>query len=147
MAEVPPILLSAVICDRVIFDKVSGMPSLINIIQNINSPKFPIRHGQLVFFCEMTDGHGTTNMRIRLIDAQKNDEIIFEQQGAVEFKSVKQIVTLAMNLQGIVFPTPGEYRIQLFAEEHLLGERRVICRKMRLPLEDRCPKPQSQPEV
>ena len=35
MAEVPPILLSAVICDKVIFDKMTGSPSLISIIQNI----------------------------------------------------------------------------------------------------------------
>ncbi len=146
MAEVPPILLSAVICDRVIFDKISGKPSLINIIQHINAPQYPIRHGQLVYFCEMTDGHGTTNMKIKLIDAQDNDKVLFEQRGTVEFKNVQQIVTLAMNMQGVIFPTPGEYRFQLFAEEHLLGERRVICRKIQLPPKDQGSAPQSQPE-
>lgn len=146
MAEVPPMLLSAVICDRVIFDKISGMPSLINIIQHINAPQYPIRHGQLVYFCEMTDGHGTTNMKIRLIDAQDNDKVLFEQRGTVEFKSVQQIVTLAMNMQGIAFPTPGEYRFQLFAEEQLLGERRVICRKVQLPPKDQGSAGQAPPE-
>ena len=43
MTEVPPILLSAVICDRVIFDKITGMASLINIVGNINAPKYPVR--------------------------------------------------------------------------------------------------------
>ena len=31
MTEVPPILLSAIICDRVIFDKLTGMPSIMEL--------------------------------------------------------------------------------------------------------------------
>lgn len=130
MSEVPPIPLSTIICDKVIFDKVTGSPSLINIIQNINAPRYPVRYWQLVFFCEMTNGHGTTNSKIRLVDEQQDDKVIFEQSGNVEFKSVKQIVTLAVNLQGVVFHHPGEYRFELLAGENLIGQRRIVCRKV-----------------
>lgn len=133
MAGIQPILLSAIICDRVIFDKVSGMPSIINIIQTINSPKYPARHGQIIFFCELTNGHGSTRAKVRLVDIQQDDKIIFEQDGEIQFKDVKQIVTLVVNLQGIVFPRPGEYCFQLFSNDHLLGERRIVCRKIKLP--------------
>lgn len=133
MTEVPPILLSAIICDRVIFDRISNMPSVINIIQNINAPKYPVRYWQIVFFCELTNGHGKTKTKVRLVDDQEREKIMFEQEGIVEFKDVKQIVTLAVNLQGAVFPHPGEYRFQLFAEDTLLGERRIVCRKVDLP--------------
>ena len=133
MTAIQPILLSAITCDRVIFDKVSGMPSVIDIVQNINARKYPARHPQIVFFCEMTNGHGTTQAKIRLVDAQEDEKVIFEQEGTVQFKDVKQIVTLAMNLQGIVFPGPGEYRFQLFTGGHLIGERRITCRKIELP--------------
>ena len=129
MTEVPPVLLSAIICERVIFDKITGMPSLINIIQNINAPNYPIRHW-LVFFCELTNGHGDTNTKVRIVDAEQDDRIIFEQSGTVQFADVKQTVTLAVNLQGIMFPEPGEYSFQLFSEENLLGERRISLRKI-----------------
>ena len=132
MSEIPPVLLSAIVCDRVIFDKVTGMPSLINIIQAINAPKYPIRNF-LVFFCELTNGHGKTQTSIRIVDAQDDNKVIFEQKGTVEFRDVKQIVTLAIALQGIAFPQPGEYRFQLYAEQSLLCERSVICRKVELP--------------
>jgi len=132
MSSVPPILLSAVICDRVIFDRITGMPSLINIIQTINAPKYPIRN-IIVFFCELTNGHGVTNATVKLVNAQKEDQVLFEQKGQVEFKDVQQIVTLAVNLHGVVFPQPGEYRFQLFAEQQLLGERKVICRQVQFP--------------
>jgi len=133
MTEIQPILLSAITCGRVLFDKVSGMPSIIDIVQTINAQKYPARHSQIVFFCELTNGHGTTKVKIRLIDAQEEERYIFEKEGTVQFRDVKQIVTVAMDLHGVVFPRPGEYRFQLFAGGYLLGERRIICRKIELP--------------
>ena len=134
MMEVQPLLLSAIICDRVIFDKVSGMPSIIDIVQTINAPKYPSRYGQLVFFCELTDGHGRNNAKIRMVDVEKDERVIFEQDGEVVFQDAKQVVTLIMNLRGIVFPEPGEYRFQIFTNGTLLGERRIICRKIDIPM-------------
>ncbi|OHB77626.1 MAG: hypothetical protein A2Z25_05850 [Planctomycetes bacterium RBG_16_55_9] len=133
MTDIQPILLSAITCNRVIFDKISGMPSVIDIVQTIDAPRYPARHPQIVFFCELTNGHGTTKTQVRLVDAQDEEKPIFERTGTVRFENVKQIVTLAVNLQGIVFPRPGEYRFQLFAGEYLLGERRIICRQIKLP--------------
>jgi hypothetical protein len=133
MTEIQPILLSAITCNRVIFDKVSGMPSIIDIVRTINAPRYPARHPQIVFFCELTNGHGTTKAKIKLVDAQEEEKCIFEKEGEVQFKDVKQIVTLVMDLHGIVFPRPGEYHFQLFAGGYLLGERRISCRKIKLP--------------
>ncbi|MHC4510477.1 MAG: DUF6941 family protein [Planctomycetota bacterium] len=138
MTDIQPILLSAVTCGRVIFDKVSGMPSVIDIVQTIDAQRYPARHPQIVFFCELTNGHGTTETKVRLVDAQEEEKVIFERAGKVRFEDVKQIVTLAVNLQGLVFPRPGEYRFQLLAGDHLLGERRIVCRKVELP-----PKPKT----
>jgi len=133
MSEVTPILLSEMICDRVIFDRLSGMPSIINIIQTINAPRYPVRHDQLIFFCEMTNGHGSTKIKIRLVDLAEQEKVIFEQAQPVDFKDVRQIVTVAINLMGIVFQHTGEYRFQLFANDTLLGERSVVCRQITLP--------------
>ncbi|MFA5553288.1 MAG: hypothetical protein WDA68_01855 [Phycisphaerae bacterium] len=133
MAEIAPVLLSAIVCDRVIFDRFSGMPSLINILQTINAPKFPVRTGQVVFFCELTNGHGKTSLRVRLVDAKQDEKVVFQKDGVVEFKDVRQVLTLAIGLHGIVFEHPGEFRFQLFAAERLLGERCVMCQQIQMP--------------
>ena len=130
MTGLQPILLSAITCNRVILDKVSGMPSVIDIVQTVNAWRYPARCPQIVFFCELTNGHGTTAVRVRLVDSQEEDRVIFEKDGTVAFEDVRQIVTLAMDLHGIVFPSPGEYRFQLFTGGDLLGERRIMCRKV-----------------
>jgi hypothetical protein len=133
MDEIAPILLSSIVCDRVIFDRISGMPSIINIIQTINAPKYPVRHDQLIYFCEMTNGHGVTRLKIRLVDIDNQDKVIFEQGQPVDFKDVRQTVTVAINLMGVVFQHTGEYRFQLFANDTLLGERSLICRQVAMP--------------
>jgi hypothetical protein len=140
--EIAPILLSSIVCDRVIFDRISGMPSIINIIQTINAPRYPVRHDQLIYFCEMTNGHGVTHLKIRLVDAQSQDKVIFEQGQSVDFKDVRQTVTVAINLMGIVFQHTGEYRFQLFAHDTLLGERSVVCRLVNMPQQ---PPPPAEP--
>jgi hypothetical protein len=133
MEKVAPILLSQMICERVIFDRITGMPSIINIIQNINAPAYPVRQNQIIFFCELTNGHGNTNLKIRLVDIDNQDKVVFEQAQVVNFKDVKQVVTLAINMMGIVFHHTGEYRFQLFANDTLLGERSIICRQITMP--------------
>jgi hypothetical protein len=133
MEEIAPILLSSIVCDRVIFDRISGMPSIINIIQTINAPRYPVRHDQLIYFCEMTNGHGVTHLKIRLVDIANQDKAIFEQGQPVDFKDVRQTVTVAINLMGVVFQHTGEFRFQLFANDTLLGERSVICRQVAMP--------------
>ena len=82
------------------------------------------------------NGHGKTTTTIKLINAQKEDQVLFDQNGQVEFKDVRQTVTVAVNLHGVVFPEPGEYRFQLLADNQLLGERKVFCRQVQMPPKD-----------
>lgn len=133
----PPVLLSAIICDRVIFDRLTGMPSIIGVLQTISAPKYPARHGRLAFFCELTNGHGEVRITTRLVDVKEDDQIIFEQTVKSKFVDVKQVVALGFGVEGIVFPHPGEYRFQIYAGTNLLGERRIICRQIPLQRGDK----------
>ncbi|MBN1806836.1 MAG: hypothetical protein JW837_16430 [Sedimentisphaerales bacterium] len=127
----PPVLLSAIICDRIIFDSFTGMPTIVGVLQTISAPKYPARHGRLAFFCELTNGHGKTNITVKLVDLQQEDQTILEQTVPAQFVDVKQVVALGLGFEGIIFPHPGEYRFQFYAGTNLLGERRVICRQIK----------------
>jgi len=129
----PPLLLSAIICDRVIMDSVTRTPSIIGIVHTISAPKYPARHYRLTFFCQLTNGHGKTQITVRLVDVQQQDKTMFEQTVEREFRDVNQVAGLTFGIEGIVFPHPGEYRFQIYAGTNLLGERRIICREIKLP--------------
>jgi len=128
----PPILLSAMVCERVILDAVSRMPSVICITETISAPKYPARHARLSFFFELTNGHGPTKVVVRLVDVQQNDKILLESEGLVKFKNVRQVVGQTFCFDGFVFPHPGEYRFQIYAQNEPIGERRVVCRQIKL---------------
>jgi hypothetical protein len=102
------------------------------IVQTISAPNYPARHARIAFFAELTNGHGQVNCKVKLVDIKEEDKVIWEKTIPVNFEDVKQNQNLVCDLQGLVFPHEGEYRFQLWAEEHLLGERRIICRKIEL---------------
>ena len=128
----PPVLLSAIVCDRVIIDSLTGMPSIIGVLQTVSAVKYPARHARLAFFCELTNGHGKAKITTRLVDVQQGDQTVLEQTVEGEFINVKQVVALQFGFEGIIFPHPGEYRFQIYDGTNLLGERRIICRQIQL---------------
>jgi len=133
----PPILLSAIICDMVIIDRISDKPSIIGAFETINAPRYPARHPRLVFFCQLTNGRGRTNVSIKLVDVEEEDKLLFVATGKYEFKDIRQVANMTFDIGGIVFPHPGEYRFQIFVDAELLGERRIICRQVKLPSGDK----------
>jgi len=129
----PPVLLSVIICDLVIIDRITDRPSIICAFEAISAPRYPARHARLALFCQLTNGHGKTRITVRLVDVQEEDKTLFEQTFEQEFKDVRQVANLTFEIGGIVFPHPGEYRFQVYAGTEFLGERRVICRQIELP--------------
>jgi hypothetical protein len=128
----PPVLLAVIICDQVILDRISQKASIIGAFENISAEKYPARHPRLAFFCQLTNGRGKTKVTITLVDVEKGDEVIFEQMVEPEFKDVRQVVNLTFDISGLVFPRPGEYRFKICTGTEFLGERRIICRQIKL---------------
>lgn len=131
----PPILLSVIICDQVIIDSMTQKPSIIGAFESLSAAKYPARHHRLAFFCQLTNGRGKTKITVSLVDVQEEDNIMFQQVIEPEFSDIRQVINLTFDISGIVFPHPGEYRFQISAGTEFLGERRIICRQIKLPSE------------
>ena len=129
----PPLLVSAIICDQVIFDQATKKPSVIGAFETINAPKYPARHARLSFFCQLTNGHGKTEVGIKLIDITNEEKELFSGTVWRDFVDVRQVASLSFAVSGIVFPHPGEYRFQIYAGSEFLGERSIICRELEMP--------------
>ena len=127
MAQVPPVALSTIVCERVLFDAPTKTSSVIGIIDRIFAPQYPIRFPRLFFFVEMTNGHDTTELEVRLIDSQNDEKIIIQQRATVKVPDVKSIVSVVMAFEGLAFNHPGEYYFQLFAAGQILTTRRLLC--------------------
>jgi hypothetical protein len=127
MAHVPPIVLSTIVCERVLFDAPTKTSSLIGIVDRILAPQYPIRFPRLFFFAEMTNGHDTTEVEVRLVDTSDNDKIVLSQKAQINFPDVKSNVSVVLVFEGLGFNHPGDYYFQLFAADQLLSSRRLVC--------------------
>ena len=126
----PPELLSAVVCDMVIVDALTGKGTVVGIFDTINAFEYPVRHNALFVFCQLTNGRGRVKVRIQIVDLQDEEKILCESTVEQEFIDVRQVANVVLGVNGLVFPHPGEYRVQVFAGTDFLGERRIICKQV-----------------
>ncbi len=120
-----PDILSLLVCDQIITDRMTGKQSLIGMFSTIHTAGFPVTHPQLCVHVSMTDGRGKTSLTIQIVDAEEARTPVVRGEGVVDFKNPRAIANLSLQFHGLTFPQPGEYRVQLFCDGALLREARL----------------------
>jgi hypothetical protein len=120
-----PEVLSLLVCDQIITDRVTGKQSLIGLFSVIHALRYPVTHPQLAVFASLTGGHGEVGLTIRVVDANEARRPLVEGRGAVQFATPLAIANIALQFHGMTFAEPGEYRVQLLSEGELLREARL----------------------
>jgi hypothetical protein len=81
----------------------------------------------ICIYAALTDGRGKTPIDLKLVYVDNEDEVIAEAEGEIDFSDARVVAEIIMQLHGLEFPRPGEYRFQLFGNiNELLMERRLI---------------------
>ena len=142
MNRPPPEVLSLIVCDQIITDRLTGKQSLIGMFSRVHARRFPTAHPQLCVFASLTEGRGQIELLMRIVDANEARRPIVEGRGKVEFKDPRAIAHLALQFHGLTFPEPGEYRVQLYSGGELLREARLEL----FLVKPRPPKPPDSPE-
>jgi len=120
-----PDVIALLVCDQIITDRLTGKQSLIGMFSKVHAVGFPATHPQLAVFVALTDGHGRTELTIRIVDSNDARPPIVEGRGGVDFKNPRAIANLALQFHGLTFPAAGEYRVQLWSGSELLREARL----------------------
>jgi len=121
----PPAALCLLVCDDMIIDQETGKHSLIGIFDRIGAPQFPARHHRLSLYIELTNGHGQYDIKVGLMDVKADEEVI-SIGGPMSFPDPLAVVKMRLRLNNVVFPRFSEYRFQVWANNELLMERRLI---------------------
>ncbi len=131
MAQTPitPYPLAMVICDLAWRDPATGKSTLLGCFSAEMAPTFPLSVLSLGLYVAITDGRGKIPVRIRIIDVDEDREAILDSEVEVEFTDPRMIMEICLNVPGVTFPDPGEYRCQAFANNEFLMERRILAIK------------------
>lgn len=132
--DTPPVpaVLALLLCDQVITDAQSQKKSLIGVFHNVNAFGFPVALN-VALYAKLTDAQGKYDLKVRVVRL-KDDSVLydFEIKGG---QSVSQLQPweLAINMVGLVFPEPGKYEFQLYANDVYLSRITMEALKINQP--------------
>lgn len=128
MAAAPkvPELLALLTADDVYQEPRTGKHTILGTYNHIYAPSFPWTQAVLVVFLALTDGQGRIQLKLRLIDKEEARPPVLQSEASVMFASPLKVVEIPFFGTSLVFPEPGEYRLQVYAASELLGEKRLV---------------------
>jgi len=129
MTAAQPLVLALVVCDGVWRDPSSGKHSLMGVFSGLGAATFPAQHPGMGVYVALTECYGTIDLKIVVVD-DAGTNTLTEAKVEVRFADPLQVVELSIQIQTIVFPVPGVYRIQLIADTSILLERRLTVRQV-----------------
>ena len=139
----PPTPLSLIVCERVIVDAVTGQHSLIGTMPHVQASGFPVALPQMAVFAEFTNGRGPTALTLRIADVNEEREPVFAASVSIPMDDPLMVGCLVMGLANLVFPSAGEYRVQVLCGTILLTERKLMLMPMNPPTQPPTPTPDS----
>jgi hypothetical protein len=121
----PPFALSMIICDAVHLDPGTGKAYILGCFGSVGADRFPASHPSMTVFAEVTECRGKMPFLVRVIDVDERQEPVAEAETELNTPDPLAITMLVLRLEEMVFPEPGEYRVQLVSGDVPLMERRL----------------------
>ena len=118
-----PTLVSLLICDQVIDDRLTNKKSAIGLFNTVLVPSVPTRMHQLTVMATLTEISGRTPLRLRLMRDEDNS-VLMQTKGHVDAPNPLAMVDLVFAMQGVPIAKAGQYAFELLSERDLLGRRR-----------------------
>lgn len=119
-----PVLLAALLCDKVITDKKDGGHTLVGLFSEIKAPNFPAKHHRMVLFCgwlnKSLEENKNSSLRVNL--KGPDGSVLANIKGEIEFKKDKTRTFVILNFEGIVFKSQGVHKFVLHLDEEKIIE-------------------------
>jgi hypothetical protein len=126
-----PSVIGLSICQVVIVDARSNNPSIISLFTGHAFDSFPTDRVPFSVFCTLTDAAGSGTIRLevrRLTDDSSHfggTELIYIQQGPIEFPDRLRILNVHFRLTKLRFPRPGSYLFTLRVDGEWVADRKL----------------------
>ncbi len=92
-----------------------------------------MRSPSLCIYTEVTGGHGVTPLTVRIVDVDEEREPVVKLDLEVNLEDPLAVTQVVFGMPRLVFPQPGDYRLQALSGSHRLLEKRLILREAALP--------------
>ena len=110
-----PKINAMLICERVIREEGTGLVSLINVFENINTQQLPVTFPSLYVYAKMTEAQGEYAFRLDIVRRDTMSTIAEAQLPSVVVEDPMANADLIMQLGGLTFAEAGHYDFRLSA--------------------------------
>lgn len=121
MASELPRCVALLLCDYVLEDRRTGNKSFIGAFNSISGPKAPMRHDKMFLVISLTNVLEPCPIMVRIV--QPEGAPLLEMKGEVRADSPLQVFDMIMELRGIVFPSVGQYAVEVACKSEVLATR------------------------
>ena len=121
-----PIGLALILADVILSEPATGKFYINGTFSLIFSATFPCVYPKISVYFALTNGHGQTPVKIRLIDANEARPALVEVALVVNFIDPLAVVESVGAMQNVIFPVPGDYRLELYAADTPIMTRRLL---------------------
>lgn len=126
----PPICLALVVADLVWKDSATEKITILGTFSALQHREYPGRTEHIGIYAALTNGRGDVDTLVQVVDENEEREPALKVPGHASFADPRQIAEWPLNVGPLVLPEPGAYRLQLYAGEELLCERRIIAHEL-----------------
>jgi hypothetical protein len=120
-----PIALTLLICDGAHRDPSTGKWTLLGLFNSIHARDFPITHPQLIAYLALTEARGTVPIRFQIVDTDESESLLFHVDTELKVNDPRVVADVVIPIRDVKFPQAGEYRLQVYACNQFLIERRI----------------------
>jgi hypothetical protein len=92
--------------------------------------EFPAVHHALGVYLDLTNGRGQVMIRVQIVDTDQSSDPLAVIEQTIEFADPRMVAELDFMFGGLTFPEPGEYRVQVFATDQFVIERRLLVNRL-----------------
>jgi hypothetical protein len=128
----PPYALAIGICDLIYRDRGTGKRFILGCFSALHAVEFPAVHPALGVYLDLTNGRGQVPVRVQIVDAEEDADPLAAIEQVIEFADPRIVAELDFMFGGVTFPNPGEYRVQVFANDQFVIERRLLVNKLEI---------------
>jgi hypothetical protein len=122
-----PISQALILCDGFYQSPSTLRISLLDTIHNVLLAQvFPQPWSAMVVYLLLTSGHGRTALTLRWIGPDGEPLPGSEQSQEVDFASPLEMFDVVFVCDGLVFPEPGEYRVEVTVAGEFVADRRLF---------------------
>jgi hypothetical protein len=121
------------ICDGAHRDPGSGKWTLLGLFNSINAAVYPVTHAQMVAYVAIAGANGKVPLRFQMVSADRKEEALFKIEAELTVNDPRVVADMVVPVRGCTFTKTGEYLLQVYANNRLLGERPVILGSNTMP--------------